>query len=104
VIFTRVAESGKPAFQLRKGEEGISVFNSEAVQPPLTEPEIVGVFRPGGVAVTRSLAEIEAKGLRVVAVAGADSLPDRLRAAHAEIRPGPGMNRTHFKQALQELE
>jgi hypothetical protein len=104
VIVTRIAEPGKPAFQLRKGEEGISVFVSKAVQPPLTEPEIVGAFRPGGVAVMRTLAEIEAKGLRVVAVPGGDLLPDRLRAAHAEIRSGIGMARTRFKQTLQELE
>jgi hypothetical protein len=104
VIFTRVAEPGKPAFQLRKGEEGISVFIPEAVQPPLTEQEIVGAFRPGSVTVTRTSAEIEAKELRVVAVTGADSLPERLRAAHAEIRPGAGMSRARFKQALQELE
>jgi hypothetical protein len=104
VIFTRIAEPGKPAFQLRKGEEGISVFISEAVQPPLTESEMVGAFRPGSAAVTRTLAEIEAKGLQVVAVSGGDPLPDRMRAAHAEIRPGAGMTRARFKQALQELE
>jgi hypothetical protein len=31
-------------------------------------------------------------------------LPERLRAAHAEIRSGVGMGRATFKQALQELE
>lgn len=104
MILTRIAEPGKPAFQLRKGEEGLSVFISEAVQPPLTESEIVDSFRTGATAVTRTLTEIEAKGLQLVAVPGGEVLPDRLRAAHAEIRPGAGMSRSRFKQALQELE
>jgi hypothetical protein len=104
MIVTRIAEPGKPAFQLRKGEKGISVFIADAVQPPLTELEIVDAFRSGGVALTRTLAEIEAKGLQLVAVAGGDALPDRLRAVHAEIRPGAGMPRARFKQARQALE
>ena len=104
MLLLRAAETGKPAFQLRKGEEGISVFMPDAVQPPLTEAEIRAAFRPGSVVVTRTDAEITAKGLRIVPILGGEPLPDRLRAAHAEIRPGPGMGRPRFKQALQELE
>jgi hypothetical protein len=43
----RVTEPGRPAFQLRKGEEGLSVFDPAAVQPPLTESEILDAFRLG---------------------------------------------------------
>lgn len=104
MLVFRVAEPGKPTFQLRKGEQGISVFIPDSVQPPLADAEIVGAFRPGSMAVVRTLAEIEAKGLQVVAVPGCAPLPDRLCAAHAEIRAGPGMTRGQFKQTLQELE
>ncbi len=99
----RVGDAGQPAFQLRKGEEGISVFVPDSVQPPLTEEEILESFRPGSVSVTRNPEEIQAKGLEVVPVPGAEHLPQRLRDAHAEIRPGLGMTRKEFKQALTEL-
>ena len=100
----RVAEPGKPAFQLRKGEEGISVFDIQAVRPSLTEAEILSSFRAGSQAIARSIAEIEQKGLQVVPISGAEPLPERLRQAHAEVRPGAGMTRAQFKQALKELE
>ena len=103
-MILRVAEIGRPAFQLRRGEEGISVFDSEAVDPPLTDAELLNCFRPGSILVSKSLAEIQAKGLIVVALPGAATLPPRLQAAHAEIRPGTGMNRPLFKQALKDLE
>ncbi len=103
-MVVRVAEAGHPAFQLRKSEEGLSVFDCDAVNPPLTETEILDGFRPGSRAVLRSSAEIESKGLRVVPIPGAGTLPQRLREAHAEIRPGPRMARSQFKQALKELE
>ena len=103
-MVVRVGEPGKPAFQLRKGEEGISVFDRDAVKPPLTDSEILNSFRAGSLLVSRSHAEIEVKGLRVVPVAGAETLPERLREAHAEIVPGPGMARSEFKKALMELE
>jgi len=103
-MVVRITEPGRPAFQLRKGEEGISVFDREAVKPPLTDSEILSSFRVGSLLVSRSQAEIEAKGLRVVPVPGAETLPERLRQAHAEIGPGPGMTRSEFKRALMELE
>jgi hypothetical protein len=103
-MLVRITEKGKPAFQLRKGEEGVSVFDAEAVQPPLTESEILRSFRTGSLPLSRSATEIEAKGLQIVPVLGAETLPQRLREAHAEIRPGPAMNRTQFKKALMELE
>lgn len=103
-MVVRVAEPGRPAFQLRRGEEGLSVFDPDAVAPPLTEAEILASFRPESRAVPRTVAEIAVKGLIVVPIPGADPLPGRLRDAHAEIRPGPGMTRPGFKQALKELE
>lgn len=103
-MVVRVAEPGKPAFQLRKGEEGLSVFDPQAVEPPLTEAEILASFRSGSQAIVRSVAEIEQTGLQVVPISGAEPLPERLRKAHAEIRPGPGMTRGQFKQAVRERE
>jgi hypothetical protein len=103
-MVVRVATPGQPAFQLRKEEEGLSVFDSESVDPPLTEVEILSCFRPGSRAVIRSVTEIKEKGLTVIPVAGAAPLHPRLRDAHAEIRPGQGMTRDQFKQALKELE
>src|SRR5438552_17997275 len=98
----RVTEPDRPAFQLRRGEEGLSVFDPDAVNPPLTETEILGSFRPGSRAIARSVAEIEDQGLRVVPILGAEPLPQRLRDAHAEIRPGRGMTRTQFKQPSKD--
>jgi hypothetical protein len=103
-VVVRIVTPGDPKFQLRKGEAGISVFDPQAVSPQLTEAEVVSGFRPGSVAVTRSVDDIEAKGLQVVAVLGASTLPPRLQQAHAEIVPGPGMTRAQFKNALKGLE
>lgn len=100
----RVTIPGQPAFQLRKGEEGISVFDPAAADPILSVEEILESFRSGSQLIQRSIADIEAKGLRIVPVEGADTLPERLRHAHREIRPGSGMTREQFKKALRELE
>jgi hypothetical protein len=88
-MVVRVAEPGRPAFQLRKGEEGLSVFVLERVNPPLTESEVLESFRAGSQIIVRSEAEIEAKGLSLGSILGAEPLPQSLREAHAEIRPGP---------------
>ena len=103
-MIVRVTEPGRSAFQLRRGEEGLSVFDLDAVIPPLTETEILDCFRIGSYLVSRSLFEIEAKGLLVVPIPGAEPLPARLRIAHAEIRPALGMGRPQFKRALKELD
>jgi 2-iminoacetate synthase ThiH len=103
-MLVRVAEPGRPAFQLRKGEQGISVFDTHAVEPRLRESEILAVFRSGSQTVERTREEIESKGLTIVTVLGAETLPERLRQSHAEIRPGSAMTRVQFKQALMELE
>jgi hypothetical protein len=103
-MLVRVAEPGKPAFQLRKGEAGISVFDLRAVDPHLTEQEVLLCFRPGNHLVLRSRAEIETAGLQVAYVAGSDALPPRLRQAHAEIQPGIAMTRGQFKETLKGLE
>ena len=103
-MVVRVTTPGSPAFRLRSGEEGLSVFDLEAVDPPLSEVEVLDGFRPGSLTVVRSVAEIEAKGLIIVPVPGVGSLSERLSDAHAEIQAGPGMTRTRFKQILKELE
>jgi hypothetical protein len=103
-MVVRVVEPGQPSFQLRKGEQGVSVFDPAAVSPPLSEAEILNSFRPGSQTVSRSFEEIDQKGLRIVPVEGDETLPQRLREAHAEIQPGLGMTRSQFKRALKELE
>lgn len=103
-MIVRVSDEGKPAFQLRKGEEGISAFDPDLVLPPLEELEILSAFRSGSVLIMRRLEAIEAKGLHVEQIEGAETLPERLKNSHVEIRPQPGMSRAEFKQALRELE
>src|SRR5689334_532237 len=102
-MLIRVAEPDKPAFNLRKGEEGLSVFDSMATDPPLTEVEILENFRTGSIAVALTHDELTAKGLLIEPILGGEILPQRLRESHAEIRPGPGMSRSEFKQKLKEL-
>ena len=75
-----------------------------ATDPDLTADEILANFRVGSQLIARSISQIESKGLCVFPVEGAESLPERLRQAHREIRPGPGMTRERFKKALRELE
>jgi hypothetical protein len=103
-MLVRVVGPGRPAYQLRKGEEGISVFDTDAVEPPISESEILESFRPGSETVICPRADLEGKGLQVVPIQGADWLPPRLREAHAEIRAGVEMSRAQFKQVLKELE
>ena len=103
-VVVRVGTPGSPAFQLRNGEAGLSVFDPSAVDPPLTEEEILDAFRPGSVVVYRTVEQITVLGLEVIPTEGADTLPDRIRAAHREIRPGAGMTRSAFKAALKDLE
>src|SRR5205085_12001862 len=86
------------------GVEGISVFDAAAVDPPLTDGEILHAFRSGSVLVVRSITTLAAAGLTVVPTPGASHLPPRLQLAHAEIRPGPAMTRPQFKRALRSLE
>lgn len=103
-VVVRVGSAGQPAFQLRRGEEGLSVFDPDAVDPPLTEDELLDAFRPGSVLLYRTADQITALGLEVVPTDGADTLPLRLRLVHAEIRPGRGMARPAYKTALKGLE
>ena len=91
-------------FQLRPGEEGLSVFDTDAVSPPLSEAEVLSSFRPGSTAIVLTVEAVENKGMQVVPVLGASVLPPRLQAAHVEIRPGQGMSRREFKNRLKELE
>ncbi len=103
-VVARVSTPGLPAFQLRKGEEGLSVFDPTAVDPPLTEEEILDAFRPGSAVVYRSATEIALLGLEIVPTEGADTLSDRLRLAHREIRAAATMTRSSYKTAIKELE
>ncbi len=97
----RVVEPGKPQFQLKPGEPGPSVFDAGKV----TEREVLqGGFREGSTTTTRTVAEIEQQGLRVVCTPGNACLPPKLQEAHMEIRPGADMTRKQFKGALKELE
>jgi hypothetical protein len=103
-VVVRVGSPGLPAFQLRKGEQGISVFDPAGVDPPLTEDEILASFRLGSVVLYRLVSVIEEHGLQIVPTPGANALPERLRTAHREIGPGAGMDRPAFKAALRNLE
>jgi|1186.fasta_scaffold337438_2 hypothetical protein len=100
----RVGEPGQPCFQIRPGEEGLSVFDPDAIQPPLEEDEILQSFRPSSIVVVRSVIAVQAAGLDIEPVPGAEALPPRLQQAHREIRPRAGMTRKQFKQALKGLE
>jgi len=100
----RVMTPGKPAFLLQKGETGLSVFDPDAVSPPLTEAEILSSFRPGSLTVVRTVAEIQRVGVRITLTPGDPKLPLRLQLAHAEIVPGHNMARNQFKAALKGLE
>lgn len=51
-VYLRVATPGKPAFQLKPGEEGISVFDPLLVEPSLTQEEVLSAFRQGSIALT----------------------------------------------------
>ena len=103
-VVARVSTPGLPVFQLRKGEEGLSVFDPTGVEPTLSEEEILDAFRPGSVVVYRATSEIAALGLEIVPTEGADTLPDRLRLAHREIRAAENMTRSQYKTAIKELE
>lgn len=96
----RVVEPGKPQFQLRQGEEGLSVFDSKKV----SENDVLPNFRAGSQTVKRSVEDIHACGLSVVCTSGDPALPKKLQDAHMEIRPGEGMTRKQFKKALKQLE
>jgi hypothetical protein len=103
-MVVRVAEVGHPAFQLRPGEAGISVFDTEAVDPPLEEQELLSQFRTGSLLVEIDPTLIERLKLQIIPVEGADVLPERLRRAHAEIRPEQSIERREFKRLLKELQ
>jgi hypothetical protein len=96
----RVFEDGKPKFQLRKGEEGLSVFDADR----LSEDEILPNFRPGSRLTTQQRPFIESFGLEIEETRGDLSLPEELQEDHWEIRPGHGMTRHAFKSALKMLE
>jgi hypothetical protein len=96
----RVYNAGKPRFQLRQGEEAISVFDAEK----LTPADILPSFRPGSLIATQAISTIESFGLIVVHTPGDPKLPKLLQDNHMDIRPGDGMTRNQFKAAPKALE
>jgi hypothetical protein len=96
----RVVELGKPRFQLRQGEEGLSVFDAGKVQPE----DVLPAFRPGSLVITLEVEWLESFGLQVVRTPGELRLPKLLQENHMVISPGTGMTRKQFKQALKVLE
>jgi hypothetical protein len=78
----RVTTPGKPQFQLRKGEPGISVFDGNKVTPH----DVLPHFRPGSEVVTKPVIEIEKAGLTVKPTPGGPSLPKFLQDAPARTR------------------
>jgi hypothetical protein len=103
-MLVRVVLPGQRPFQLRKDEEGLSLFDVDLADPPLDESEILQCFREGSMLKFIRREDIEQAGLSVLTIRGEEILPERLQAAHVEIHPGPGMTRKAFKQALKELE
>jgi hypothetical protein len=96
----RVVEPGKPQFQLKKGEQGISVFDASKVKPD----DILPNFRPTSQVVKKPVTEIENLNLTVKSTPGDPKLPKILQDAHMEIQPGFQMNRNQFKLNLKLLE
>jgi thiamine kinase-like enzyme len=96
----RVGEPGKPRFQLRQGEEGLSVFDARHVQPE----DVLPAFRPGSLVVALEVEWLESFGLQVAKTPGEPRLPKLLQDNHAVICPGTGMTRKQFKQTLKALE
>lgn len=76
-VVLRVYAPGQPAFRLRPGEEGLSVFDPNLVDPPLTEAEVLEGFRLGSRVWMVPVEGIEARRLVPVRVSGADLLPVR---------------------------
>jgi hypothetical protein len=89
-----------PKYQLRQGENGLSAFAGT-----ITDGQILSEFRSGSTVDTKTVAEIEGKGLTVVPTHGdCDHLKtDELQDNHWEIQPGPGMDRNAFKKVLKTL-
>jgi hypothetical protein len=71
----RVFEEGKPKFHLRTGEEGLSVFDTDA----LPEVEVLPNFRPGSHLIALQCPFIESLGLQIEKTPGDSSLPQRLQ-------------------------
>ncbi len=96
----RVFEEGKPKFQLRKGEDGLSVFDADQ----MLVQELLPNFRPGSRLITQRTQVIEDFGLKLEKTPGDPRLPQRLQQHHLEIHPGDTMTRNQFKAALKLLE
>lgn len=100
---SRIATPDKKAFELRKGEKGISVFHQKGVDPHISDEELLRGFKTGSQIVKITTKELRDWGLTVEWVEGDAKLPENLREAHYEIRPGEGMNREAFKKIIKDL-
>lgn len=100
---SRIATPGKKAFELRQGENGISVFHQKGVDPNISDEGLLENFREGSHIVKISYNDLIEMGFTVVWVEGDEDLPQNLRDAHYEIRPGAEMNRNAFKKKIKEL-
>ena len=98
----RIYVEGKPKFQLRKGEEGLSVFDADN----LLEEEILPNFRPGSRPEYCKCRQFIRKllVLKIEKTPGDSSLPKKLQENHWEIRPGDQMTRNQLKVALRLLD
>jgi hypothetical protein len=96
----RLTEPGKPQFQLKKGEEGLSVFDARKVAPK----DVLPYFREGSQVTTKTAREIESVGLTLKSTPGHPDLPKHLQKAHMEIQKPADMTRGQFKQAIKKLE
>lgn len=96
----RVYEIGKPRYQLRQGEEGLSIFDAK-----ISDVTILAKFRAGAKIDLKSVNEIESKGLKVVQTHGDCEYlqDDDLEDNHWEIQPESGMTRSQFKAVLKAL-
>jgi hypothetical protein len=67
-VVVHVITPGRPAFQLVKGEPGLSVFDPNAIEPTLTTQEILESFREGSEIVTVAATAMEDLGLHLAMV------------------------------------
>lgn len=97
---SRVVEEGQPKYQLKSGEEGLSVFANMSDQEVMDSAN----WRDGSSIDKKSVADLEDKGLTVEQTHGdCDFLDDKGQDNHFEIRPGQGMTRNEFKKIIKEL-
>lgn len=97
---SRVVEEGQPKYQLKSGEEGLSVFAG------MSDTAILGAaaWREGSSVETKKVSDIEAAELTLVQTHGdCDFLNEDGQDKHWEIRMAEGDTRNEFKAKLKSL-